>query len=198
MMASEAAKLVAMLVTAFPDGIRFLTSEQQDDTRKLYRTMMLDLDYEIANTAITRIIATHKKWPSIAAIREACSRQLDGRDDRGGEAWGKLLKLIGRYGMNRTPLPMALAVPEPDTFVVDDPVLWRVIDAFGWRELCSSENQTADRARVIELYEQLVLQHAEDRSTRKIAAPIPSKRLERGGGKLGDIVANLLPDKVPT
>lgn len=198
MLKSEAAKLIAMLVTAFPDGLRFLDEEQRTETKALYRTMMLDLDYEIGNLAITRIIATFKKWPQIADIRAACSRQLDGRDDRGGEAWGKLLKLIGRYGMNRRPLPMALVEPEPDTFIVDDPLLFRVIDAFGWRELCSSENQTADRARVIELYEQLALQASEDRSVRKIAAPIPRKHLERGGGRLGDIVPNLLPDKVPT
>lgn len=203
---SEAAKIVAMLATAWPDWLRFLDDDQQEATRKLWRDFLADLDYVVADAALKRLIGTHTKPPAIAQFRATCSAYTEGRREHGGEAWGALLKLIGRWGMNRTPLPPSSIPMQGDSvpaligeaFHVADPVLYRVIDALGWRELCTSEDQTADRARVIQLYDQLAQEDATERSVRAIAPPIPS----RGGGgapaQLGAIVAGMLPSKVPT
>ncbi len=197
---SEAAKIVAMLATAWPDWLRFLDDDQQEATRKLWRDFLADLDYVVADAALKRLIGTHTKPPAIAQFRATCSAYTEGRREHGGEAWGAILKLIGRWGMNRTPKPPNYCAGslEDDGFAVTDPVLYRVIDALGWRELCTSEDQTADRARVIQLYDQLAQEDATERSVRAIAPPIPS----RGGGgapaQLGAIVAGMLPSKVPT
>jgi hypothetical protein len=36
-----------------------------------------------------------------------------------------------------------------------DPVVARAVQSLGWEEICNSENQAADRARFIELYDRL-------------------------------------------
>lgn len=193
---SEAAAIVTMLSTAFPDGWRFLDPDQQEATRKLWREMLADLDYLVADAALRRLIATCEKMPAIARFRATCSAYTEGRREHGGEAWGQVLKLIGRYGMNRTPVGGLPFPGEPsEYFIVRDPVLFRVIDAMGWRELCQSEMQAADRARVIELYEQLSREDATERSVRAIAPPIPERRSGGGPSQLGGIVAGMLEAK---
>lgn len=179
----EASVLVTMLVTAFPNEWRWLEPEQQKASRALYRRMMLDLDATICGAAVQRLIATVSKMPSIAKIREGCAMQLDGRASRGGEAWGVVLKLIGRWGVHREP---------GIDFEILDPTAARCVQAFGWRELCSSENQVADRARFIELYEQLALQAHEDRAVAQLAPPIPARQRIGEAAPLGDIVAGML------
>lgn len=193
---SEAAKIITMLSTAWPDGWRFLDEDQQARTRELWRSMLADLDYVVADAATRRLIGTHKRMPSIADFRATCSAYTEGRREHGGEAWGAVLKLIGRYGMNRTPRRPG-SEPVDDTFEVTDPVLYRVIDAMGWRELCLSENQAADRARVIELYEQLGREDAIERSVRAIAPPIPERSGSSAPAQLGGIVNRMLPGAKP-
>jgi hypothetical protein len=196
---TDAAKIVAMLITAWPDSWRFLDEKQQAYQRKLYRDFVGDLDYAVADAAVRRLIGSSKRMPSVAEIRAQCMDLTNGRADRGGEAWGRILKLIGRYGVNRTPRIRSTLQADDvvaDTFVVDDPVLFRVIDSMGWRELCLSENQAADRARVIELYEQLALQATQDRNVAAIAPPIPFKALPQRVEKaqtLGDTFKAMLP-----
>lgn len=195
MMPSEASKIVTMLITAYPDAWRFLSEEQQEATRQLWREMLADLAYSVADAALRRLIGTRSKMPAIADFRATCSAYTEGRREHGGEAWGAVLKLIGRYGMNRTPrLFTQCEIPgNGDEFPVTDPVLLRVIDAMGWRELCLSENQAADRARVIELYEQLSREDAAERSVRAIAPPIPERRSGGVAVALGGIVSAMLP-----
>ena len=40
-------------------------------------------------------------------------------------------------------------------FTIADPVLAATVKAFGWSALCRGDNPSADRARFIELYDQL-------------------------------------------
>lgn len=198
---SDAAKIVAMLVTAWPDSWRFLNEQQQAYSRQLYREFLADLDYAVADAAVRRLIGANKRMPSVAEIRAVCMELTDGRVDRGGEAWGRILKLIGRYGIYRRPRVLEDGDDATDVFDVADPILARVISALGWRELCQSENQAADRARAIELYEQLALQFTQDRAVAAIAPTpvqrsLPSKRREEHAS-VGDIVAGMLPSKTP-
>lgn len=133
-------KLVASLIAAYP------TSKITDDSAAVYTRMLLDLDYETASAAIARLVATSKFPPSIAEIREATLTLNVGEQRPGGEAWGEVLKAIGRYGYMR--------MPGAD-FQFDDPVVAECVAALKWRELCDSENQEADRARFIDLYDKL-------------------------------------------
>jgi len=136
----EVAKLVAVLCSAFPNAK--ITGE----TSKAYELMLGDLEYLPSQAAIEQLLATGKWLPTVAEIRERVLTFAIGDPPSGGEAWGKLLKAIGRYGRNRQP---------GIDFEIADPLIAKCVASFSWRELCDSENQVADRARFIELYEQL-------------------------------------------
>ncbi len=138
---SEVAKLVAVLIAAFP-GTR-----AGDETSAVYEGMLLDLDATVANAAVAQLVATKPAFmPSIAEIRERCASLTTGEIRAGGEGWGSVQKAIKRAGRYRVP-------GQDFTFV--DPVVAEAVDAMGWVELCDSENATADRARFIELYDHL-------------------------------------------
>ncbi len=130
----ESIKLVAVLLAAFPH------SDTTAATSSVYEQSLADLDYQTADTAVRRLIATAKFRPTIAEIREAALELRQGPRRPGGEAWGDVLDAVSRFGSYRTPR-------------FDDPLVSRAVDAFGWREICGSENQIADRARFIELYD---------------------------------------------
>jgi hypothetical protein len=136
----EAKKLVAVLVAAFPTGK--ITAE----TVGVYERMLGDLDYGAANAAIERLLATSKWLPTVAEIREAGLTLNRGEMRPGGDAWGEVLRAISRYGYMRTP---------GIDFEFTDPIVAECVRALTWRELCDSENQVADRARFVELYDRL-------------------------------------------
>lgn len=136
---SEAKKLLAMLALAFDNETKPVVAE-------LYVEGMLDLDVEPAARGVKRIIGTERFFPRLAQIREATfNEDRDGGNDsmEGAEAWSVVCKAISRVGMYRTP-----------TF--DDQIIAHCVECFGWQELCLSENAVADRARFIELYNQIV------------------------------------------
>lgn len=139
---SEAAELVAVLMAAYP------SAKSTPRTSEVYERMLMDLDVRAANAAVERLLATSRFMPTVAEIREACMDLMHGDRKAGGEAWGECLQSISRFGVYR--------VPGQD-FVFQDPVIDRVVRALGWTNLCSSENQAADRARFIELYDQLAI-----------------------------------------
>ncbi len=139
---AEAKKLVAVLLGAFPQ------SRISQMTPEIYERMLADLDYPAANAAVERLLATAKFMPTIAEIRETALAIAVGEQKPGGSAWGGVLKAISAEGVYR--------VPGKD-FVFSDPVTARCVAALGWENLCNSENQAADRARFIELYERLAV-----------------------------------------
>lgn len=136
-------KLVAAMIAAYP------TTKITDESAAVYVRMLADLDYDAASAALARLVATSKFPPSIAEIREATLAMLNGEVRAGGEAWGDVLKAIGRYGRNRLP---------GQDFKFDDPTVAECVAALKWREICDSENQEADRARFIQLYDRLAAQ----------------------------------------
>lgn len=151
----EAAKLVSVLLAAFP------SPQNTTKTSEIYERMLADLDYAVANAAVERLLATRERMPSIAEIRKACLDLTMGETRAGGEAWGDVLKCISRYGVYRSP---------NRDFQFQDPVAARCVAALGWEALCNSENQTADRARFIELYDKLAVTARRDENTNQLPA----------------------------
>lgn len=136
----QVAKLVAVLIATYP------SAKITADTSAVYERMLADLDFPAANAAIERLLATSKWLPTIAEIREAALTLYRGETRPGGDAWGEVLRAISRYGYARTP---------GIDFAFSDPVVAECVRALTWRELCDSENQEADRARFIELYDRI-------------------------------------------
>ncbi len=184
----EAKKIVSVLLGAFP-AARFT-----DDTVAIYKRMLADLDYPTANTAVEHLLASAKFLPSIAEIREAAISLRVGDRRQGAEGWRDFLDAVGAVGSHR---------PAP-TF--DDSVVGQCVDALGWRELCLSENQVADRARFIELYDRLSV----TARSKQLSAGLPAQKryaelveqrsAKHAGAAIGDVMARyaalqLVPDE---
>jgi hypothetical protein len=139
---AETAKLVAVLLAAFPQ------SRATSQTSQVYERMLADMDYPAANAAVERLLASSRFMPSVAEIRETALAITVGEQKPGGEAWGTVLKAISAEGVYRKP---------GEDFRFGDAVTAKCVAAMGWENLCNSENQQADRARFTELYDKLAV-----------------------------------------
>lgn len=143
---AEAARIVAVVIAACPSQGSKLDREQVRAMINVYESLLDDLTYEQVNRAVRVLLQTRTWMPSIADIR-ATALEIDrGPATAGGEAWGEVLRCIGRYGSYRRP---------GTDFEFHDPVTAQCVSALAWSNLCLSENAVADRARFIELYGQL-------------------------------------------
>lgn len=136
----EAQKLWTILLAAYASTVSRLSDEIQKAQAMIYRRMLADLEYPLANAAVERLLATCKFMPSIAEIREAALSTAHGEVRPGADAWGDVLKAVSKTGARGTP-------------VFADPVVAKCVESLGWQNICLSENATADRARFIELYD---------------------------------------------
>ncbi len=183
MTSGEAARIVTLLFTAFQPRLR-LTPAAIADSADAYRHAIADLDAGAALEAVRGLIATESWLPSIRDIRDATVAVTAGEVRAGGEAWGDILRAVSKYGIYRDPK-------------FDDPVVAEVVDAMGWREICNSENQAADRARCIELYDRLAAtrRRGVTRSPGLAGGSSRSQRLgapERQATSLGDALISTL------
>jgi hypothetical protein len=112
-----------------------------EESLKVYELALADIEPPLLRTAVLRHISTSKWFPTIAELRQAATAivlQTDGQLSA-PEAWGMVLREVRLVGHWRTPRL--------------GPVVRRAVEAIGgWRQLCLSENSTADRARFIEAY----------------------------------------------
>lgn len=180
----EAAKLVYVMVAATGQSPRFDT-KALDAMVDAYAALLADLDYARCNAAV-RVLLQSKNWiPAVADIRKVVLELERGPERPAGEAWGEVLKAIGRYGAYR--------LPGVD-FEFSDPEVGRCVKALGWKVLCLSENQTADRARFLELYGSVAAQERREQQVPLLAAAREARE-QRGLQSAGDLVAGLLASK---
>ena len=141
---AETAKLVAVLMASFP------SNKATAATSQVYERMLADLDYAAAQAAVERLLATARFMPTIGEIRETALALTYGEQKPGGEAWSAVVRAMKAEGAWRTP---------GGEFTFPDPVTAECVALMDWRELCLSTNTIADRARFIELYDSLAVQH---------------------------------------
>lgn len=164
-------KLVAVMVAAHP------SSKVSEESIAVYARMLADLDYPAANAAVEQLLATSKWMPTVAEIRERVVSLHAGEVRAGGEAWGSVLKAIRGAGRYR--------IPGAD-FAFIDPVTAECVAAMSWVELCDSENPTADRARFIELYDQLATRHRRAQLSEGLPAMQRFRALQAASGGAPD------------
>ena len=136
MTGADVAELVAIMSAAFT------RPPMTERTCQVYERMLVDLDREAAHRAVARLVNTSKWLPTIAEIRAAAVELQVGARRAGAEAWGDVVETIRRSGRYRTP-------------EFTDPLVAECVRSLGWLSLCDSTNDTADRARFIELYDSL-------------------------------------------
>ncbi len=177
---AEAKKIVAVLIASYPQA------RIEKNTAEIYERMIRDLDYPAVNASVEQLLATAKFLPTIAEIRERTAALELGERRNGGDGWGDVLRAIGKHGSYRSP---------GVEFEFADPVVAQCVEALSWRELCLSENQTADRARFIELYDS----HSKTEHRKALSAGLPAMRryelakaARTGGASLGAGVGAVL------
>jgi hypothetical protein len=178
----EAKKLVTCLMAMFPSAKVQQPTGDYGGTLGAYEQMLADLEYAPAMAAIQRIAAVHRFptiLPSIADIREATLTITHGERRPGGDAWGDVLAAVSRFGSYRSP-----------TF--DDPVVARCVQQLGWQEICLSENQVADRARFVELYDQLAQTVRRDELTRDLPAVAHQRELRGQARPVAALIGDVL------
>lgn len=140
----EVSKLLAVLQAAYP-GVR-IAPERAESMVSAWSDLLSDLTYEQCNAALRHLLQTRTFMPSVAEIRAGVAQLTHGRVRSGGEAWGGVVRAMRQEGAYRTP---------GVEFSFSDPVTARCVMLMDWQYLCLSEATVADRARFIELYDQL-------------------------------------------
>lgn len=176
----ECTRLIVGMTTALPREWSFLTAGQQKATTALYCRLLADLPFEAACAAVERLLATAEKMPTIAAIRAATMSALHGGLRPGGEAWGDVRKLR--------------AYRDRSDVAGIDPLVLRICDLYGWVQtrtlsrggvdveqwnVAPGDNETADRARFIELYDQLARTERTERNTSQLPAARAFRALQQ-------------------
>lgn len=128
-----------MLAGNYHYAMRDMTREQISDLQILWVQLLRDIDGDVLKSAALQHVSESKWFPQIAELRLAAAEIVMPCRSTPVEQWGNVLrqiKRIGYYGIPR----------------FDDEATASVVDDIGWRNLCLSEDMTADRARFIQGY----------------------------------------------
>lgn len=136
----DIASILAVIAVAYPN---FAVTEQ---TTEVYLQILSDIPAdELKAAALHCISESGRKFaPSVGELRGAVQelRGFSNNMPSSFEAWQEVGKQISINGGD---------FGKP---VWSHPVVQKTVEAIGWRNLRMSEDQTADRARFIQCYEQ--------------------------------------------
>lgn len=141
----EVAKLVGVLAACFP------TVQMSDASINAYVVMLKDIPVEVLKAAVEQSIAESEFLPTIAKLRDKAFVLSSSVSQMPSafEAWGIVLKEMQQRGFYRSPQ-------------FENSIIAKAVEAIGWRALCVSENQVADRAHFVKVYESLVLREIQN------------------------------------
>ena len=135
----DIAQIIGILSAAFPNF------NPTESTVEVYYQILSDLPAEELKIATMHCLAEagRKFAPSVGEIRGAVGelRRYAANFPLSYEAWEEVLRQIINVGSYGTP-------------EWSHPIIEKTVRAIGWRNLCMSEEQVADRARFIQCYEQ--------------------------------------------
>lgn len=132
---------------------------------ELWYRQLQDIPYLVAEAALNKWVATNKWSPSIAEIRETASSVQHGDLPSWGDAWETVLRCIRMYGSYR----------ESEALEAMDEMTRTCVKRLGFRNICMSENITADRANFRMIYEQIA-----ERQKKEQVLPLPLKEMIQG------------------
>ena len=149
--------LFAAAIRTYYPRENILPNEQAHD---LWFRQLQDVPYPVAEAVLAKWVATNKWSPSIADIRDGVAEiQNGGPDPDWGEAWDQAMTAIRRFG----------SYDEDGALASLPPLTRETVRRLGYKSLCWSENQVADRANFRQVYEILSKRKVE---TDKIPLPV--------------------------
>ena len=167
---SEAAKLVSMLVLAYP------AAKFSEENMDLYVARLCDLEFEWLQRAVLRLTGTSRFLPTIAEIRETATAIACGPLRSGADAWLDVVQQIRDEGYCGEPK-------------FADPIVAEIVRRWGWVSLCKEGDDTADRARFIQMYDSLAQGHWRD-----VVSGVPvSRQLEASASFRKAFAAGQIP-----
>lgn len=146
---AEFTKLAMAMKTFFPKEERLLPNAQ---AMELWFMQLADIPYDVAVVALNKWVATEKWSPSIAEFRRTVTDVTSETVIDWGEAWEQVCRKISRYG----------SYDEAKAMKELPPLAAKAAAQIGWRNLCFSENQAADRANFRMIYERLAERKKQD------------------------------------
>ena len=131
-----------------------------EQAMELWFRQLQDIPFPVAEAILANWVATNKLSPSIADIRDSMAEiQNGGPADDWGEAWDQAMTAIRRFG----------SYDEDGALASLPPLTRETVRRLGYKSLCWSENQVADRANFRQVYEILAKRKVE---TDKIPLPV--------------------------
>ena len=112
---------------------------------KVWYSLLQDLDYTIAQAAIQKYMLINEFHPTIADIRKNAVSVQAGDKKTWSEGWEEVMKAIGNFGSYR----------EEEALESMSEITRKAVKKLGFRNICLSENITADRANFRTIYEQM-------------------------------------------
>ena len=140
MTTQEFATISAAIRAAWPSA-NIMTDRQ---SKEVWWTMLSDLDYKPCLMELKEHMSTCKFPPSIAELREKTAGMTQAPVRDWGEAWEDVKRAIRFKGMYR----------EQEAIEQLDEITQKCVRRLGFQSLCTSENETADRANFRMIYEQ--------------------------------------------
>lgn len=138
---TEWMKIAAAINTYYPKDKPFPNKEAV----QLWYEEFKDLPYEAVATGLRRHVNVSKWCPTIAELKEAIVTNVAGQKDWGA-AWDECVAAIGRFGQYQEEAALESMTP----------ITRQVVKRLGFRDLCVSEDQMADRANFRMIFEQVV------------------------------------------
>lgn len=149
MQQSEVVKLVAVCSVNYrnwpdPNNLEKLVA--------LWAKMLAEYDYFIVAAAVEKYLAESPYPPTIADIMKRITDITIAKEKTAIEAWGDVGQAIRRYGSYNETLALDMLTA----------LTRKVVKSMGYRELCLSENEMADRAHFLKVYDTLAARERED------------------------------------
>lgn len=144
---------------------------KEEATVILWMKMFGDTEAFILEAAVEKYLADGKFPPTIADIRSCIADITVFREKTAIEAWGDVQTAIRKFGWYR----------EKEAMQSLGGVTNKVIDSMGFKTVCISENETADRAHFLKVYD--VLAERERQAAMMLQSTKDAmERLESGEG----------------
>lgn len=138
----EVIKIMSVIEKAYPK-FNYVSGEDFEAIM-LWQEMLSDVDYPLANAVVKQHISRNKFQPTIADIRGGVAEITAPKTQlTSDQAWGEIIRAIKRHGIYQ----------EAEALASMSPITARIAKNMNWKETCMSENQMADRAHFIKMFE---------------------------------------------
>lgn len=147
---TEIAKLITMC--SLSSNVKWPEPGKLEDVIDLWLAMFGNVSYEVGSWAVTKYINESPFPPTVADIRKRITDITVKQGKTAIDAWGEVKLAIRRYGMYR----------EREALESMSESVRGVVTALGYSTLCMSDNDMADRAHFLKVYDTLQQRKRED------------------------------------